>query len=372
VTKHYKPLTHFHKQEGFTIIELLVVIVVIAILAAISIVAYTGIQTKAAETTLRSDLRNAATQLGASLVLDEVYPNPSLPNTIKASPGTSFQYTSDGSHYCLTATSSRAGVPAFNISSESGSIAEGACPGDDDGSNPGGTTISDGVLMQKVTTNNCTENRTRAVDARDDHTYWVQKMPDGKCWMLTNLAYAGGGTNTFGDVTSLSLATSGTTYTEAKYYITAGANPTTEPVAPSTSTDGGVTGTQYGYFYNWCAAMDQQSSTSACANATTPLPDISLSICPSGWRLPTGGSTGEYMTLNNIVKTNSTLNAALMIQYPGYIIGGLTNRGLNGGYWSSNQSSATNTNIAYFSPTSATANGNSSKYIGYTIRCVAN
>ena len=35
------------KQTGFTIVELLIVVVVIAILAAITIVAYTGIQTRA-------------------------------------------------------------------------------------------------------------------------------------------------------------------------------------------------------------------------------------------------------------------------------------------------------------------------------------
>ena len=51
-------------NPAFTIVELLVVIVVIAILAAISIVAYTGIQRSAAETALKSDLRNAATELG--------------------------------------------------------------------------------------------------------------------------------------------------------------------------------------------------------------------------------------------------------------------------------------------------------------------
>ena len=46
------------KRGGFTIVELLIVIVVIAILAAISVVAYTGIQQRARDTQRKSDLSN--------------------------------------------------------------------------------------------------------------------------------------------------------------------------------------------------------------------------------------------------------------------------------------------------------------------------
>ena len=44
-------------RRGFTIVELLIVIVVIAILAAISIVAYNGIQERARDADRKSEIR---------------------------------------------------------------------------------------------------------------------------------------------------------------------------------------------------------------------------------------------------------------------------------------------------------------------------
>jgi prepilin-type N-terminal cleavage/methylation domain-containing protein len=51
------------RQRGFTIVELLIVIVVIAILAAISIAAYNGIQNRANDTAIQNDLATLAKKI---------------------------------------------------------------------------------------------------------------------------------------------------------------------------------------------------------------------------------------------------------------------------------------------------------------------
>ncbi|MDD2230941.1 MAG: prepilin-type N-terminal cleavage/methylation domain-containing protein [Candidatus Cloacimonetes bacterium] len=115
-------------SNGFTIVELLVVIVVIGILAAITIISYSGIRQKADIATLQSDLKNASTQLELDKAKDDSYPDSKESANdnqgLKASPMTELTYTSNNSSYCLVATINDL---TYYIDSNTKQITSGAC-----------------------------------------------------------------------------------------------------------------------------------------------------------------------------------------------------------------------------------------------------
>lgn len=117
-------------SRGFTIVELLIVIVVIAILATITLVTFRGVQQRAQAVTLQSDLRNAATTLRIQYAQDQHYPADAISiGLIKASPASEYQYTGGGDSFCLTATSTRVDVPPYRIASSDATVQEGVCDG---------------------------------------------------------------------------------------------------------------------------------------------------------------------------------------------------------------------------------------------------
>ena len=103
-----------HTSTGFTIVELLIVIVVIGILAAITIVAYSGVQDRAGLSRSLGDLSSLQKAIEAYKAINGTYPSsagawrnsndnptdyvPNLtPNTIGSLPQP--QYTSTGGEY---------------------------------------------------------------------------------------------------------------------------------------------------------------------------------------------------------------------------------------------------------------------------------
>ena len=89
-----------HKtKSGFTIVELLIVIVVIGILAAITIVAYNGIQDRAHNTAVQSDLNAFAKKIATESAASGVYPMPTAAMGIKISKS-SYQTTQNNLYFC--------------------------------------------------------------------------------------------------------------------------------------------------------------------------------------------------------------------------------------------------------------------------------
>lgn len=121
--------------KGFTIVELLIVIVVIGILAAIVIVAYNGIQQSARSAVAQSSANQAAAKLSTySIQNSDTYPATLAIAGIADSGGTTYQYSVDNSAspatYCLTAT---VGSASFYVSSTNNVPTSGACAGQGNG-----------------------------------------------------------------------------------------------------------------------------------------------------------------------------------------------------------------------------------------------
>ena len=244
---------------------------------------------------------------------------------------------------------------------------------------------------------------TALTDERDNNTYAVAKLADGKCWMIENLrldntalhnsdgSLAQGYNSSFIGLADPESANFMSSTTANSLYSTDGT--TTATISGSKqdyrfprynnnntysrqsssgySTDDNTY--SYGNYYTWHAAIADTTHYSSGDHNTT-------SICPAGWRIPTGDTTGEFYSLNiaiNSGATNSSASKKLRsypnnFLYSGYMgNSSATSRGSIGFYW---LSTALDNDSSFFVrlASSRVDPGNSgfNKYLGRTVRCI--
>lgn len=277
-----------------------------------------------------------------------------------------------------------------------------------------GTTTTNGTLVQAPAYGTGTANLSSVsalTDQRDNQTYAIAKLADGKCWMIENLrleAEDSRGNNRFDpSITNESLAQGydasfiGLADPELNNFTTTNANSlyTTEidvigkiaisgsnqasrfPRYNNNNTNQRAENTtktnmntySYGNYYTWHAAIaDTTDYTGGDHNVT--------SICPTGWRIPTGNVSGDYNTLNINANTGSTSGSAGLRAYPtnflysGFFYGSSAySKGSYGYYWSSSAAD----NVDYYSYCLGLSSSNSrpmtdsNKGAGHSIRCMA-
>ena len=122
-------------QKGFTIVELLIVIVVIGILAAITIVSFNGVTNRAKTAAINSDLSNVNQLIQLYQSTNNAYPTSisQLNNGVGFTPsnGGAIGYVVDNSvspaTFCVTVMNGTAVSP--RSIPQGGTITDGACPG---------------------------------------------------------------------------------------------------------------------------------------------------------------------------------------------------------------------------------------------------
>lgn len=129
-------MTWAKHKHGFTIVEILIVIVVTAILAAITIVSYTGIQQRAS----RSVAQNAVSQATKKVISyaienAETYPDLLSVVGIINTDSTRYEYSVNNDtapkSFCITVTVK--GISYYQNNSDTSTPTAGACPGHTEG-----------------------------------------------------------------------------------------------------------------------------------------------------------------------------------------------------------------------------------------------
>lgn len=229
--------------------------------------------------------------------------------------------------------------------------------------------------MQDMSSEACAEaplNKPKALmDNRDQNTYVVARIQNktnnaALCWMTQNLRLVGSRVLTPDN----SDITSNYTLPES---VTISSGDTTKRFTTSDQYQsmayyaGDIA---YGTYYNWYTATAGTGASSIISDTTNA--NGGSSICPKGWRLPTGGNNGEFYQLLNEVTASDVIKTPYNLVYGGYVTSStLYAAGGEGRYWSAMAGSTSNAYSLFFNSSNVTPSSNLSRYYGLPVRCVA-
>lgn len=222
--------------------------------------------------------------------------------------------------------------------------------------------LDDVASMQELTTAHCTGSYDGATatltDTRDNNTYTIAKI-NGLCTMTQNL--------NFNMTSGITLSPETTNVTTNRTIATVGSlasgNSYDEPRIATSTTTG------YGTYYNYAAAT--AGTITGSSNSTNATEDI----CPKGWRLPTGNSTGEQFILNNSY-TFQSRNANYPTEFSPVAAGiyngsSLSYAGTYGFWWSSTAYSTTYRYYLNYDTSDGLTSGSiGNRNLGFSVRCV--
>lgn len=244
--------------------------------------------------------------------------------------------------------------------------------------------------MQSFTATECSNlqvGETLALtDIRDSNTYAIAKLADNHCWMIENLRL---------DLNNRILSNTDTNLPTASFVANSPSTSTTNTMcntddsncidniyfntnninrslAPAHNTNSvNNSWYSYGVMYNWYTAS---AGNGDYALATG---NVAGDLCPAGWRLPTGGNSGEFVALNNAVNANANAAISPLFKFPSnFIYSGDFNfnkpggRGTFGRWWSATPVDAAHAYRMGMASSGPTPAGSWSKWDAFAIRCI--
>ena len=239
-------------------------------------------------------------------------------------------------------------------------------------------------------------------DDRDGTEYKVAKLKDGKVWMLDNLALdltddsILAGLNAYNtDASALSLSylkgdkvrdpstdASGNyatakvaDWTSSASYSAPLVNMDSASVVPQGSDPMASTvsagGWKVGGYYNYCAATAGSYCYGNGTSAGTSSGNATESICPKGWRLPTGNTSGEYASLYGQYNNYTTFRTAFKLPLSGYFDDGAADyQGSDGIFWSSTYYGSDSMYLLYADTSAIYLSNSNDRDGGLAVRCV--